>query len=702
MRQLKKIIVLLILIFATTLLSQTKEQLFKSAIESLSRHDTTSAISTLQKSIRKFDDNQAYFLLAKLYLTSKSFLKRNFAYDYLKRIVLKEPNNLEYRYAYADLCKDFARVQAFKEYEKILEQDTLEINAYLELGKMKAKDFDEYNNSVRPADEFTFSLQEYADTDFVEAEKYFLKGLKIDSTNYNACFQLAQLYQKGGKYQQGIDLLNKLIEIGKADKNVYLALALLYYKVSKLKNCYNSFLKAFAYMDKNELEDFTFNSVKFLIEPAFKDIIEKLDDYSLRSFIEKYWKFFDPLYLTGYNERLLEHYARVAFSNLYFSVPKLGIVGWKTNRGEVVIRYGEPESLVRLRPFMGERGVNLKTEVWDYGVLTLAFTDLASTGHYKFSAPAAEKDRVKSQYAGDTHSLMQYLRKSTHSIYNPKFEGSKFDVPFTYSQFKNLENKNSTDVYVSYGLLKADSLLESKEILSGYDVGFTFFDFANYNESLQQKKSIDKLSESTFKVEGTLEPLHIQTLKITYQPDSGYAAFEIIRKKDNGVFADKSKFTFKEFSSNNLAISSIFLALQVDENNLIPGSIYRNGLSILPKPNSYFTKGEPLIIYYEVYNLHKQPDDLCNYIQRISITKIEEEKGDIESLVSSIGKLIGIGGEEKLTLTSNYKTAEVNPQVFLQIDMSGYSTGRYLLNVEIEDNLSKKAVSSKIMIDYKN
>lgn len=63
-----------------------------------------------------------------------------------------------------------------------------------------------------------------------------------------------------------------------------------------------------------------------------------------------FWKERDPLNLTPYNERLLEHYTRIAYSNLRFGIPKLNITGWKTDRGTVVIRYGVPPFVTRIRP----------------------------------------------------------------------------------------------------------------------------------------------------------------------------------------------------------------------------------------------------------------------------------------------------------------------------------------------------------------
>ena len=123
--------------------------------------------------------------------------------------VWKEPENLEYNYFYAEICKSFARFTAFDQYYKILELDSNQVNAWYNLGMLKEKDFTEYNNSVRNVDGFMSPLQEYADEDFNEAEKYYFNALKIDSVNYQTILKLSLSDSKGNRTQKGIPFLQR-------------------------------------------------------------------------------------------------------------------------------------------------------------------------------------------------------------------------------------------------------------------------------------------------------------------------------------------------------------------------------------------------------------------------------------------------------------------------------------------------------------
>ena len=63
--------------------------------------------------------------------------------------VWKDPNNIEYKYEYAKICKDFARFTAIDEYKKILMLDSTQIDAWVNLGAIKEQDYTEYDQSYR-------------------------------------------------------------------------------------------------------------------------------------------------------------------------------------------------------------------------------------------------------------------------------------------------------------------------------------------------------------------------------------------------------------------------------------------------------------------------------------------------------------------------------------------------------------------------
>src|SRR5690606_17930201 len=62
------------------------------------------------------------------------------------------------------------------------------------------------------------------------------------------------------------------------------------------------------------------------------------------------WTRKDPRYLTPYNERKPEHYARLVYADLLYGSEDLDLRGWETQRGQILVRYGVPEKDVVLSP----------------------------------------------------------------------------------------------------------------------------------------------------------------------------------------------------------------------------------------------------------------------------------------------------------------------------------------------------------------
>ncbi len=652
-----------------------KTDLYLKGIEALNSKDVSLAERYFKESIRKYGDAASYYELAKINLKKDTFLSRNIAYEYFRKAALLEPENLEYRYAFADLMKDFARRSSMKQYKEIITIDSNQVNAYLSLGDMKANDFKEFNKSVRMESGMFMSVQEAANKDFKESEKYLLSALSKDTLNYDAIIKLGLLYERAGKPEKGITLLNRLVRNKKDDKDVHLLLGLLYYRISKMKQSHDEYKLALNMMDKLEQYDFTVNSVLLILGNS--DVLEPdyINDDNADEIIESFWKASDPLFLTDYNERLLEHYSRVAYANLNFSVPSLGLYGWATDMGQTMIRYGDPLNRARIRPSMGSGGsVNVKTEVWYYEEMNIAFTDAFSTGNYQYSWPASDKDKLVPQVPGNYLDFVGDLNRNLPSYYKPKFEGPKIDVPYSITQFKS-DKRNNTDLYINYLIpdaenLKADSL--------NYKIGFFHFD----KEYLENFRTINEISANR----NDRSP---KNLFVTLQPDSGYIAFEMIRNIDNGTFSSHKNFNVKKFNNIRLDISDLLIAGDVSMERKEENYIKRNDIYVKPYVSNEFKKEDPVYLYYEIYNLEKDSQGLTNFEQSLIIIEYSgEKKSGISKLFSSITNFLGITSEQKITLKSNYKTLEENPQIYFQLDLNNFEAGEYHIKIVIKDNIA--------------
>ncbi len=680
-------------------------------MRALADKDTVSAKQFFLESIKQFSDIESLKELGKIYLNENTFSSRNKAYECFKKAVLKLPDDIESRYLYAKVLEDRSKCAAFCEYKRIVELDITQAKAWFEMAKIKDEEFTEYNHSGNLADdEFFFSLQKYADDNFYKAEKYYIKTLVFEPLNNEALLKLALLYDKAGKPEEGIKYLMRSVNENKADKDVYLCLGLLSYRTKKLEDAYLYYQKAIALMNYGERKDFTFNSVKFILNGKFKDIAEKLDYSELKRLIEIYWKVYDPLYLTDYNERLLEHYSRVAYANLYFSAPQMGKVGWKTDRGEVVLRFGEPINITRLRPQMTGKAVLMKTEVWNYeNGLTFGFTDFASSGNYMFSIPAGEKDKFAPQFLGDSQYLIENARRIFPSSYNPKFEGPKFDAPYNIVQFKDQDKSYLTDIYVNYGFNISDSSLDEKKDYK-HTVGIYLFDMY-YNDIYRTRENVNVDPEENFIKSADSTNLFINSVVVKLKPDAhtndtvaaGTISFEIMRDADKGVASNRDTIRIRSFTANNLAMSDLLFGYNVITGNQMLNAISRKNVNIFPNPSNSFSDKDKMYLYYEIYNLEKDGNDLTDFEQEVTITNAEvKNRSGLENFLNSVLTFLHLKeAKQSTTLTSHYQTLESNPQIYFQLDMNKYPAGDYLITVSITDNISNKKVRRETVLRWK-
>lgn len=682
--------------------SQTTEKTgsyYETGLAELSNNDFKSAEQSFKNSIKQNSDAASCYQLAKLYFESNSVYDRNKARELIRKAIWKEPKNLDYRFLYAKLMKYFGRKMAYDVYKDILHIDASNVEAMVKIGKIKEKDFNEYINSVIQDDgKPPLSFNDVAESDFTESEKYFLDALKFDSKNRDALLNLSLLYDDFNEPKKCLPGLEKLVHLYPNYKDGHLFLGLIYYKLSNMHKAYKEYQYALILMSDSDRVDFTYNSVKKLLKPIFGIEYDKFSQSDLKKLIEAYWKADDPLYLTKFNERILEHYSRVAYANLHFSDNPDKIPGWKTDKGEVILRYGEPKDKIRYRPFInagGRTDVRMKTDVWFYNDMTFGFTDDFMSGNFRFSVPESY-GRYHPQYLYDTYAYMHYLRKKRFEYYDPKFEGPKINIPYNIVQFKDLKHHNSenTDVYVNYGIKNvrenSDSIINPLKHICGL-----FFMDKSYNDIYSFK---DSISAFTSEREININPdsiIVVNSIEMKVKPDSGILAFEVIRNYDKGVSSNHFNFKTRNFNSNNLMLSDILLASNINFDNTKACSIKRKNINILPNPVNSFTKNDKVYLYYELYNLNQNVNLETNFSQNITVKNKNDESG-LGKALSGVLSIFGLNENQKqLTISNNYQTHDPDPQMYLQLDMSNYNPGNYIITINIKDNISGKSAKEE-------
>ena len=525
----------------------------------------------------------------------------------------------------------------------------------------------------------------YIKDHFEKAESLLVKSTNFFPYYADAYLNLAKIYDEDQTPGKGIFYMQKLLKLSPQNKDAHMMLGLLLYRINKLDSSYSEYERAISLMSPGEKYDFVFNSSKQLLEPFLKDKPETMSPDSLNTIILKFWESGDPLFLTEFNERLLEHFARVSYADTRFSIPRLNIKGWDTSRGTALIRYGFPEAIIRLR---GE----MDTDVWLYQDKIFYFTDEYMNGDFSFGIPEM------TAHWNAQNILLSQLKNQLPVVYKPEFENRSLSVPYNIVQFKSNLN-NRTDLYVNYALSYSGGRVNNQKIDLNHEAGI--FLFNKYFEPVFTRKIIQHPVDNNNNIQLDSAKYNINSLYVTSSPDSGRISFEIIRESDSAAVSNQHNFKIRDFSGNALQLSDIILAADISTGNSRNYPLTRGNITILPDPINTFENSGKTFLYYEIYNLGLSRDGSADFRQLISLQK-KADPNIIGKVFSPILKFIGINNEEKkVSLTSDYHTNKKDNSVYLQLDMRDYEPGNYVLTVKIKDNISGKETEQSTELTWK-
>ncbi|MCX6149543.1 MAG: carboxypeptidase-like regulatory domain-containing protein [Ignavibacteriales bacterium] len=659
----------------------------------------------------------------------------------LKDSVLKNPTDINLRLLYATSLKGCCLTSAVNEYLEIIKIDSSCSEAWFNLGKIRAEEYSDLKRSIKkiqlddeiglalkledlvsqiiprekmeieivPLSEFTIlNFRELSKEKFDEAEVSLKKAVQYDSLKVENYLELCFLYEDAGVYKKGIEVLENLLKIYPDIKDGHLYLGLLKYKTRDVKAAHKEYNKALELMSEEERNDFIINSVKKLVEPIFEGKIDSLDNTELKEVLNKFWISEDPLYFTDYNERLIEHYSRVVYANLRFSYIQRNIPGWMTERGEILLRYGEPLYKVRYRPQISLKGSPdgffsseylLPTEVWYYEGMVFSFTDTFMSGEFALTVPS--NGDYKSQFEIDSKSFAATLRKKKFEEYKPLF-ASSFNLSVSTSQFKTLEDKSSklTDVYVNFAVPAFDKKFENQSIK--YRWGLFCFD-SLYNKTIEIKDSLtisDPLRQIS--ISGS-ESIYVNIKNLKLKPSTENMALEVIRSLDEAVSTNRGHLKIKDYNSDSLLISDLILSPSVIFGTKSETAINRNGIWVLPNPSGIFSNKEKVHIYFEVYNLKLDRKGYNNFEQEIKIVRKDDNTSFVGKIFGGVIELLKGGKSINNSIkTKQNRTQERNIQVCFQLDLSSLEKGNYNIELTMMDNNSNQEVATETTFTIKN
>jgi GWxTD domain-containing protein len=545
-------------------------------------------------------------------------------------------------------------------------------------------------------------LSARADYAYDRAIGHLRKALEIDPRRRPIYDRFMQIYALKEEPRKALKMLEEMYVNFPKDPELWLYLGYAHHQLDHREAASKSFREAFKRMKPKTRT--AFSNISYIIPDDEK---KSYESDSVR-YASRFWTSKDPRYLTTYNERKLEHYARLVHADLLYAAPDVEKRGWETRRGRIYVRYGEPNVnavlftsiLNNTDPSLGIQSSDDFAEavsrqnafnIWDYGDFRFVFEDPMRNGEYRLYSPPA--DVIASGSALPWTNDYKIKARETFREHPDRYEyegsGRRVQLPYVVNTFKG---EKKTDMYVHYGIPLADRTRPDSTLEVTARVG-TFLVGESRNLLVERRRTIYGFKpEQMHAFEEATLWMNTQTMDA---PPGEHQLSMELETSSTGAFAvQRRDVNVPRYGDEELAMSDLMLAYNIevapDGKPLSSSDVVRRGLSIQPAPWNVFSAEQPIYIFFENYNLAKE-DGKTAYEVEAALAPKETDKG----VTKFIKDLFGGGGEEGVSVRFEGTGQRSDDGQYFIMDASDEEPGVYTLVVRLTDTVTGETVEAQ-------
>lgn len=637
-------------------------------------HDTLSA--TID-SLNKIHPSSPYFSiaqqkLAEYYLTQNTVASRKKSIVCIDKALRVEPGNVDFLITRMHILFEQGFYRAANEScDRVLSipsgpGNNYRLNfaeAYYYKGLIAERFALKYKDMISVVDNDNYvSLAPYGAEDLQRAAHYYEKALEFNSTHRDALLHLGLLYFEIQSYTPMARLFESIIAENKSDKDAYAFAALAYYHSFQYEKSQDYYQKAMNFMSEEELA--AFNHIGYIVPQSDQKQYQNGSTAPLQAadFQKVFWDQKDPFYLTKYNERQLEHFNRMTYVNLRFSVPRLNIAGWKTDRGMIFIRYGKPNLSYKTQP--DERNLG-GSETWIYPDFSFTFYDEYASGHFLMD----QKSYLASRSAFNTREdIFEMPKEKTFTLQSRLY------------QFKGSQGTTRARVYFQAPVDAIQSQSEQSNSGVEAECGLFFLD-----------RSARILHESRKHIELSFKDTadqnfggYIELSHLPFQAGEQRYSFEIMTTVDRRAGVSRNGVEIKNFNGDRLMLSDVIIASSITEENEI---------KIIPNFTHAFSRNENLYLYFEVYNLSLDDESRGRF--KVSARIQPHGKSGI---VGAIKDMLYDKKEGRIGSSFEVTSYSRDDRYYFGINPADIPSGSYDLYLQITDMIAHTSVESVLPV----
>ena len=616
-----KILVILILTYLITTPAWTSEvdSLYHDALSRMNESEPKESVEEFKQVLKK-DGKYAPALaqLTRLYIRLDTPEFRRRAVEASEKAIRIDPENLQYQLLHGEALwnRGFQR-EAKAHYEEVIEKFPNAAVAAYDAGRHI---FGEYMITRDRIIQRRGAIRTFAKNEYDQAVMLFEKSLETDPDYQDSYYLLGLAHLEHRRIPAMQRVMRRMMRRFPGDINAQLFMAYSHQLQRNLPEANKLYEQAIAAMEPEQRK--MMESVDIIASKEDSARIAKAmqagDDGEWKDSeaLTQFWNKNDPLFLTNHNERRMEHYGRVAYANLRFSVPARNIEGWKTIRGQTYIKYGKYQRRVTgVYPMFKEawyydgyhfvfQSVN-GVDGWGFAgevgpSSTVDVTRAAGRGSFGSSPRRSRSSRPRSSIPRSQRILDEYYDIKNRSAFKKveahfvdPFHSRKYTLPHQITAFRAGKNMRMEIAYaIPTGKLKAndDQMIVMDEGLFMFD--YLWRDLYRNVRPLGQKRPSGKNAQQ-----------YLLSRRAMTLPQGTYNVVVEVGDRTSGSIGTFRTERLLTVSQSSLDMSDLLLAQKIEMINPFPEK--RTDLSITPNPLRAYRTGQSASVYLEIYNLKK-------------------------------------------------------------------------------------------------
>ena len=582
-----------------------------------------------------------------------------------------------------------------------------------------------------------------------ETGKIFLLNLiKKYPKNCTFQFHLAKLYFALEKYQQSLFILDKYDSkcMGISECQFHYLKAKLYFNLNKNKLGNEHYNKALALVkDKADADLFYPDLCYIMNNNEYKELVT-LKPEEIEQFYQRFWLSRDPALSTELNERMSEHYNRLAFARKNF---RRYVVGsseyefyhkWKTkskagqelineyqtnalpekreldDMGLIYVRHGNPDKWVTSAEadmfnlswlyyaknktpkmiFHFSKGSGARG--WVMTLIPITFSNRAELDpKYAVMDPYVHEEsyiigqfdaiEIPHRLAIENEKYVQVgLHKET-TEFKVKKELLKF--PLNILCFKGKQGKTLVEVY--YGVDGNQAQIETSGKSSYLELDSFLGIYDSTWHQITKEKNDERIELGHLSKTEWLSSSFIAKRQVSILPGKYHIEFQLHDKVADKLGAYKGTTQLVNYHQDELMISDILVS-DIIKSSDSTARFRKGDLSYEPHMFSPFNKNAVIGLYFEIYNLAYNQGGTTKY--EITYAIQPKDKNDKAGFFRSLFK------SNKKNIALSYETrGRIRDEIiFNNLDTQNINSGNYEIIIEVRDKISGQKTQKKVDI----